>query len=98
MPILVQWIIAGLVWGLTSAVGKLFTTIGLAFVISEFVMPDWLSYFAGMTSGAPAFTLELLGMWRVDDAITVVLSAIAARAASGMITGLRRTAAAGVIG
>lgn len=95
MPVIAQWILAGLAWALTSAVGKIMTTLGLAFVVSEFVVPDWIDWLSGLAGGTPAFVLDMLGMFRVDDAITVIMSALGVRAATGTVTGLRRGAATG---
>lgn len=98
MPILVQWLLGGLGWALTSALGRIMTTLGLSFVMVEFVMPDWLTLISQGFSGAPAFVLAMAGFYRVDDAITIVLSAIALKVGTGLVRGLRRNAAASGVG
>lgn len=95
MPSIVQWILGGLVWAGSSLFGKLFMGLGLAFVIQEFVLPDWVSWIAGLFSGAPSFVLCFLGMMRLDDAITVILSAIAYKYGMGMISGIARVTGIG---
>lgn len=89
MPLLVQWLLGGLGWALTSWAGKLLTTLGLSFVISTFVMPDWKGMISSNMTG-PAFILAMAGFFKVDRAITIVLSAYATKAASKMVSGIRR--------
>jgi len=93
MPVIVQWFLGGLGWALTSALGRIMTTLGLSFVMIEFVLPDWLSHISGMLDGAPAFVVAMAGFYRVDDAITIILSAIAVKVGTGLVKGLRRGAA-----
>jgi len=94
MPILAQWILAGLGWALMSAMGRIMTTLGLSFVMVEFVAQDWLSVIAGALSGAPAFVVGMAAYYRIDDAITIVLSAVAVKVGTGLVKGMRRNAAA----
>lgn len=96
MPVLVQWLLGGLGWALTSWVGKLVTTIGLSFVISSFVMPDWKAQISSNMTG-PAFILAMAGFFKVDRAITIILSAYATKAASKMISGIRRSGSTAAI-
>lgn len=96
MPALVAWILAGLGWALTSWIGGLLTTFGLAFIVQEYVVDDWRAQLAGLLGGLPAFLLNMLGYFGVDVALTIILSAYAVKFASGTISGIRRRGAAAV--
>lgn len=98
MPVLVQWLLGGLGWALTSAFGRIMTTLGLSFVMVEFVAEDWLGVIAGMWSGVPAFILGMASFYRVDDCITIIVSAIAVKVGTGLVKGLRRNAAGSAVG
>jgi len=98
VPILAQWILAGLGWALTSALGRIMTTLGLTFVMVEFVASDWLDIIAQMWGGVPGFIIGMAGFYRVDDVITIIVSAIAVKVGTGLIKGLRKNAAGAVGG
>jgi len=98
MPVLVQWLLGGLGWALTSALGRIMTTLGLSFAMVEFVLPDWLAHISGMLSGAPAFVVSMASFYRIDDSITILMSAYAVKVGTGLIRGLRRGAAGSVAG
>lgn len=98
MPVIAQWILGGLAWALTSALGRIMATLGLSFVMVTFVMPDWLALISQGFSGAPAFVIAMAAFYRVDDAITIVLSAIALKVGTGLVKGFRRNAAGAGVG
>lgn len=95
MPALVAWLLGGLGWVLTSAVGQILTALGLAFVIQEYVIGDWIESVSTRFGALPAFVAQMLGFFGVDKAITIILSAYGVRFASNRISGvMRRTGAA----
>lgn len=98
MPVIAQWILGGLAWALTSALGRIMTTLGLTFVMVEFVAADWLTTISQMWGGVPGFILGMAGFYRIDDVITIIVSAVAVKVGTGLIKGLRKGAAASVGG
>jgi hypothetical protein len=98
MPVLAQWILAGLGWALASGVGRIMTTLGLTFVMVEFVAQDWLTVIAGLWGGVPGFILGMAGFYRIDDVITIIVSAVAVKVGTGLIKGVRKNAAGAQVG
>lgn len=94
MPALVAWILGGLGWALTSAVGRFLTAMGLAFVVYEFVVADWIGEVSARFGALPAFVSSMLGWFGADKAITIIMSAYAVRVAGSRITGITRRAGA----
>lgn len=59
--------------------------LGIQFAATEFVVEPLLDYIKGALGGAPATILEFLAWLRVDDYVTVVLSAYTTAAATGAL-------------
>lgn len=94
MPALVQWLLGGAAWALTSGVGKFMASMGIAFIINEFVVDSWIDRIQAQWAGAPGFVLGILGWFGADKAVTIILSAYAIQWASGKIAGLARRSGA----
>lgn len=91
MPALVAWLLGGLAWAASNAFFKLIGVLGISFVITEFVAPDWIGFLGSLTSGLPNHIAAAMSWMRIDDGIVVVLSALGVRFASGMVGGIRKS-------
>lgn len=60
-------------------IGKLLTWAGVYFVSSEFATPHMIPLVSGPLLGMPSPFPELLGLTKIDQAATVIMSAIAAK-------------------
>lgn len=70
-PILLAVIIA--------AVFRLLVALGIGFLTFTVALPSFYSWIQGFFSGLPIEILQVVGLLRVDIAITMLLSAAAAR-------------------
>lgn len=71
-----------LAWVGASLIFKIFTSLGVGFVVITGVTALINAAFTeiqSLTSGAPAQVVAILGMLRIDDAITVLAGAVAVR-------------------
>ncbi|WP_225562399.1 DUF2523 family protein [Pseudoxanthomonas sp. PXM04] len=75
-----QWVLAGLAF------------LGLNLVTQEFVVGPMLNYVQTSLAGAPGDLVALMGYLRIDQYVTIVMSAYAT-AASGKALKLRKKAA-----
>lgn len=92
MPVLAKWLISGFSWAVGSGLGQFMASLGLAFVVYEFAVESFLAQMAQHWAGLPAFAAQMLGWFKVDKAMTVILSAYAVSASAGLISGMRRKA------
>lgn len=68
-------------------IGKIFGTLGLAFVSYTYVMPEVKSYLQGYLSGVSADTFNLITFTHVDTGMVMILSAGATKLASNLMLG-----------
>lgn len=71
-----------LAWVGASLIFKVFTSLGVGFVVITGVTALINAAFAeiqSLTGGAPANVIAILGMLRIDDAISVIAAAVAVR-------------------
>lgn len=77
-----QWLMFYLAAGVGMWIQKIVTFLGVSFVATEYAMPALLPYITGPLLGMPEQWQGFLGLTRVDQAISIVLSAVVVRAAS----------------
>jgi len=68
-------------------IGRIFGTLGLAFVTYKYVMPEVKGYLAGYLSGLGSETVQLIGYIQADKAMVMILSAGATKLASNLMLG-----------
>lgn len=100
MPAIVAWILGGLGWALSSAVGRFFAAAGLAFAVYTFAVGPWITDIAQYFGALPEFVASMFGWFGVDKTITIVMSAYGIKWAGSRISGLTRRggAMAGAVG
>ena len=79
-----KWGIFYLLYMLDKFIGKAIMLLGVSFVTNKFVTPNLVSFFSSKFSGMSEIMLAFAGMLRIDQAITVVMSAAVIAAASNM--------------
>lgn len=94
MPAIAQWILGGLAWTLTTSVGKILTSFGLAFIVNELVVDPWVNEIAGHFGSLPGFVVGMLAWFGADKAITIIASAYTISFVSGKVTGIMKRGAA----
>jgi hypothetical protein len=62
-----------------GVIGRMFQLAGVTLVANEFVTPHLTDLVAGRILGLPAEWVQFIGLTKVDQAITIVLSAVAIR-------------------
>ncbi len=68
-------------------IGKIFGTLGLAFVTYKYVMPEVKGYLAGYMAGLGADVYNLVLYVQADKAMVMILSAGATKLASNLMLG-----------
>lgn len=68
-------------------IGRIFGTLGLAFVTYTYVMPEVKAFLAGYMSGLGADAYNLVTYTGVDTAMVMILSAGATKLASNLMLG-----------
>lgn len=63
-------------------VGKLFTLIGVTMVINKFVTPNLTPYIANNLLSMPPEWISLLALTKIDQAVTIIISAVGIAMAS----------------
>lgn len=85
MPLIVGAIVAALINALRTylpgIVGRVLLALGIGFATHTLAMPALLGMLQTRASGLPAILLAYFGAFGIDVAITIILSALAARAA-----------------
>lgn len=79
-----QWLMFYLAAGIGAWIQKIVTFAGVMFVSSEYAMPALLPYISGPLLGLPEAWQGFLGLTKVDQAISIILSAVVVRAASSI--------------
>lgn len=79
-----QWLMFYLVTGLGTWIEKLLTFAGLMLVSNEFVTPELLPFVTGPLLGMPDPFPQLLALTKIDQAITILISAVVTKAASSI--------------
>lgn len=79
-----KWLFYGFLFYADKLVGKIMMLLGVSFVVNKFVTPSLTSFFLGKFAGLNPVMLAFVGMLRLDQAITVIMSAAAIAAASSM--------------
>ncbi|MDR3443706.1 DUF2523 family protein [Dyella sp.] len=79
MPALVAWLLGVLETRIGSIVISALLSLGLSFTTYKFSVGPIQSWIQTSVGGIPAVGIQVLGFLGVDKAITMVLSAVAAR-------------------
>lgn len=67
---------------LGGLVSKIFTLIGVSMVVNEFVTPELTQLVAGQLAGMPSHWVQMLALTKIDQALTVLISAMGIAMAS----------------
>lgn len=95
MPALVAWLLGALESAAGSIVISALVSMGLGFTTYTFTVEPLKAFILQQSSGLGATAVNILGFLGLDQAITIILSAIAARyAVSGARAVLTRKKAA----
>lgn len=85
MPLIIGALISALINALRTylpgIVGRVLLALGIGFATHTLAMPALLGMIQTRVSGLPAVLLQYFGALGIDVAITIILSALAARAA-----------------
>lgn len=73
--------LGGAVW---RWIEKLITFAGVLFVANEWAAPALMAYITGPLLSMPEHWQQLMGLTRVDQAISIIMSAVVVRAASSI--------------
>jgi len=79
MPALVSWLISALETKAGTLVLQVLVSLGLSFTTYKFSVAPLRDFIAQQVGGMSAQFVNILGFLGVDQAITMILSAIAAR-------------------
>lgn len=74
-----QWIWFYLFFYLSGLIGKILWLLGITLVANQFATPYFTGIIAGQMLGMPAEWVSFVGLLKLDQAITVMLSAVAIR-------------------
>lgn len=74
-----QWLWFYLFFYLSGLIGKILWLLGITLVANQFATPYFTSTIAGYLLGMPAEWVAFVGLVKLDQAITVILSAVAIR-------------------
>lgn len=85
-----KWFFFYVLFFLDRIIGKIAMLLGVSFVVNKYVTPNLTSWFMGKFSGMSQVMLAFAGMLRIDQAMTVIISAAAIAAASNMRVQRRR--------
>lgn len=89
MPLLIGALVAALMNALRAylpgIVGRVLLALGIGFVTHTLAMPALLGMIQTRASGMPALLLAYFGACGFDVAITIILSALAARASQKVL-------------
>lgn len=77
-----QWIMFYLFTYLGGLIGKALGLIGVTLVVNEFVTPELTPLISTHLLGMPVEWQQLLALTKIDQAVTVIMSAIAIAVAS----------------
>lgn len=91
MPEIVAWIGEMLEKYAGAIVIQALLSLGLSWVTYKFSVTPIKNYIVAHTAGMPRYALEVLGFLGVDKAVTIILSAYAARLAVGGLSRLVRS-------
>ena len=89
MPLMIGWIIGGLVAAASTLVGRVLLALGLGFAIYSGVDTSFswakAEFLAGVT-GMPAMGLQIAGLLKVGQCVSMMLSALTTRLVMGGLT------------
>ena len=85
MPLLAKWIAAALGGAVGGFIFRALAALGIGYVTHTFIMPDFVAMIEGQLANVPPEVLQVLGLARVDIAVTIILSAVSVRLASRMV-------------
>lgn len=74
-----KWIWFGLFTYMGGVIGRMFQYAGVALVATEFAAPVLTDVVAGHLLGLPPDWVQFIGVTKLDQCITIVLSAVAVR-------------------
>lgn len=78
MPVPIAGILIGVI---IAAVFRILLALGIGFVAFTVALPNMYTFIQGYFNGMPPDYLSIVGMLKIDIAITMILSAAAARMA-----------------
>lgn len=71
-----QWLWFTLFTWLGGILGRIFTLLGVTLVVNEFVTPELTPIVAGHLLGMPTHWVQLLALTKIDQALTILISAM----------------------
>lgn len=77
-----QWIVLAFAGSMSGLIARAFVALGIGYGTYNFVMPQFVSMVAGQLGNVPGPMLAVLGAAKVDVAVTIIFSAVAARLAT----------------
>ncbi len=87
-----QWLIFYLLTFLGGIIGKIFLLLGVTLVVNRWVTPELTPMIANHLLGMPPEWIDLLALTKIDQAITIVLSAIGIAMADRVFVRRKRNA------
>lgn len=73
-------------------IGRIFTFLGITLAVNEFATPHFTNLVAGYFLALPPHWIQMIGLVKIDSALTVILSAIAIAMANKVSIRRRRDA------
>ena len=87
-----QWLWFYLFTYLGGIIGKVFTLVGVTLAVNEFATPQLTQLVASNLLNLPATWVQLLALTKIDQAITIMMSAMAIAVADRVYVARRRAA------
>lgn len=80
-----SWVAGGLAASIGTIITRAMAALGIGYVTYTFAMPEFVSLISTQFVGLPPEVRGVIAMTKVDVAITIILSAVAARTTMRMI-------------
>jgi hypothetical protein len=87
-----KWVFFYLLTYMGGIIGRMLTMVGVSLVINQFLTPSLTPFIAGNLLSLPTEWIQLLALTKIDQAITVVMSAMAIAMADKVQVRARRNA------
>lgn len=87
-----QWLIFYLLQYMGGIIGKVLLLLGVTLVVNRWVTPELTPLIANHMLGLPPEWVDLLSLTKIDEAITIVISAIGIGTADRVMVMRRRNA------
>lgn len=85
-----KWVFFYLLTFMGGIIGRIFSLIGLTLMVNSFVTPSLMPFIADNLLNLPTEWIQFLALTKVDQAITVIMSAMAIAMADKMSVTARR--------